>query len=404
MPIGAACALAVEEHRRGHLPAALDLYTRIVQAAPGYAAGHNNRGVILQLLNRHDEALAAYDQAIAIQMDYANAHFNRGTVLKKFSRRDEALASYERALALNPGHPEAHNNRGVVLQELKRYGEALASYDRTIALIPGHAEAHNNRGIVLASLGRMAEAEQAFLKASDLKPGLADPLFNLANIRKHQGADDAETRKIQSLLAKPGLTDEEREHLHFSLGKIHDDAGRYDEAFEHFRQANEIRNRQVAYDPALIERMTTAVIEVFSPDFLARPSELASESRTPIFVIGMPRSGTTLAASVLSNHPVVASAGELPTLGDLLAELPNFGAGKLAYPEAVRQLSRAGAEHITAGYERRLRRDAGAAILHVVDKNPLNFRHVGLIHLLFPRARIIHCTRQPMATGLSTRW
>ncbi len=399
--VGAACALALEEHRRGHIPAALELYTLVLQQVPAYAEGHNNRGVILQLLQRHEDALTCYERAIALKPGYAHAHFNRGTVLKKLLRREEALASYDRAIALNPDQVDAHVNRGVTLQELKRYDEALASYDRAIALNPAHPEAHNNRGIVLASLGRMADAEQAFLRASELKPGFADPLFNLANLRDYQNADNAELKQIYALLNIPGITREQEEHLFFSLGKIHDDCGLYDEAFEYFRRANDLRNTQVAYDPVLVEKMTARLIEVFDRDFLAQASPLAAATRSPLFIVGMPRSGTTLLASMLSNHPAIASAGELATLGDLLAELPKFMPGGVAYPEAVRSLTAAAAEHITAGYERRLRRDVDSTVPHVVDKNPLNFRHVGLIAWLFPQARIIHCTRHPAATCLS---
>jgi tetratricopeptide (TPR) repeat protein len=399
LPIPAACALAIEEHRRGNLPAVVELYTLVLNKAPGYAEGHNNRGVVLQQMKRYDEALASYDRAIALKPGYANAHFNRGTVLKKMLRREEALASYEQAIALQPDHAEAHNNRGVLLQELKRYDEALASYDRVIALNPNHVEANNNRGVVLASKGNMAEAEKMFLKASRLKPDFADPWFNLANIRSYQTADNAEVQSIRALLNKPGITAEETEHLHFTLGKIHDDCGSYDEAFAHFRQANELRNTQVAYDPRLVETMTDSLIEVFSRDFLQVPCPFASASRSPIFVVGMPRSGTTLLASILSNLPAVASAGELSTLGDLALGLSAHV--DAPYPAAVRRLTAAAAEHVTLNYENRLRRDVDAAMACVVDKNPLNFRHLGLIALLFPNARILHCTRNPLATGLS---
>lgn len=401
VPVGAACALAAEQHRRGNFPAALELYTLVLKQAPAQAEIHNNRGVLLQAMQRYDEALASYDQAIALKPGYANAHFNRGTVLKKLSRRDDALASYDRALALKPEHAEAHNNRGVVLQELKRYAEALASYDQVIALNPAHAEAHNNRGIVLANLGRMAEAEKAFARALALKPGFADSLFNLAHIRDHQNADAADLKIISDLLAQPGLGSDEREHLHFSLGKICDDSGRYEEAFAHFQTANQLRNARVAYQPALVEKMTDAIIAVFNRDFLARPRAFSTDDPSPIFIVGMPRSGTTLLASMLSNHPRIAAAGELPTLGDLLAELPKILPAGTAYPEAARQLTAAAADHLIAGYRRRLRRDVDSSIPYVIDKNPLNFRHVGLITQLFPQARILHCTRHPAATCLS---
>jgi len=394
-------ALALAEHRRGDLPAVVEIYTLMLAQVPDYAEGHNNRGVVLQQMQRLDEALASYDRAIAIKPGYANAHFNRATVLKKMMRREEALASYDQALALNPGHVEAHNNRGVVLQEMKRYDEALASYDQAIALQPSHAEAHNNRGIVLASKGDMAGAEKMFLQASALKPDFPDPWFNLANIRQHQSVEEGEVKHIRALLAKPGLKPEDQAQLYFSLGKIHDDCGRHDEAFAYFQQANQIRNAQVAYDAGLVERMTDGIIEVFSQDFLASPFAFASDDRSPLFVVGMPRSGTTLLASILSNHRAIATAGELSTLGDLAAGLPALTGSAGSYPAAIRRLTAAGAEQITTGYLKRLRRDVEPAISHVIDKNPLNFRHLGFITMLFPQARIIHCTRHPLATCLS---
>lgn len=401
LPLGNACALALAEHSRGNTAAAVEIYALVLQRVPMHAEGHNNRGVMLQFLQRHEEALVCYDRAIALRPDYLKAHFNRGTALSKLRRREEALASYDRAIALNQDYAEAYVNRGVVLQDMKRYRESLASYDRAIALDPKHPEAHNNRGIVLANLGRMVEAEQMFMRAVELKPGFADPLFNLANIRDYPTANQPELDRIFELLNTPGIGTEKEEHLFFSLGKIHDDCGRYEEAFEYFRRANDLRSSQVAYDPTLIEQMTDRLITVFSREFLAQPFPFANDTRSPLFVVGMPRSGTTLVASMLSNHPAVASAGELPTLGELLADLPKSLSGGAPYPEAIWHVTATAAAHVATSYEQRLRRDVTATVTHVVDKNPLNFRHAGLISLLFPQARIIHCTRHPAATCLS---
>jgi len=400
-PIAAACALAIQEHRLGNFQSVAEIYGLVLAKVPGYAEGHNNRGVVLQLLKRYDEALACYDKAIVLKPDYANAHFNRATTLKKLARLDEALAAYDRAIALKPDHAEAHNNRGVLLQELRRYEESLASYDRVIAVRPDHAEAYNNRGIVLMSLGDMAEAEKMFARAAELKRDFPDPLFNLAIIRQHQNADTAEAGNIRALLEKPGLAAGDKEHLFFTLGKIYDDCGRYDEAFEYFRQANEIRNSGVKYDGKVVEKLTGEIIEVFSKEFLAREFGFVPEIRSPLFIVGMPRSGTTLLASILSNHPAVGMAGELPTLGDLAAHLGEFTASGVAYPAAAEYITPAVATRVITEYEKRLRRDVGPGKAQVIDKNPLNFRHVGLIAMLFPQARIIHCRRQPLDTCLS---
>jgi tetratricopeptide (TPR) repeat protein len=401
LAISAACALAIQEHRQGHLAAAAEIYELVLAKVPGYAEGHNNRGALLQMLQRYPEALAGYDRAIALKPDYANAYYNRGATLKKLGRPDEALSSYDQAIALKPDHAEAYNNRGVLLQELRRYEDALASYDQVIALQPGHAEAHNNRGIVLVAKGDMPEAERMFLRAAQLKPDFPDPLFNLVNIRRYETADRAEVNAARALLDRPGLAPDGKAQLYFALGKVYDDCGRYDEAFEHFRQANQILNACVAYDAGMIERLTSATIEVFSPVFLSRPYQHASESRTPLFIVGMPRSGTTLLASILSNHSAIGTAGELSTLSDLALQLGQGTGGGTAYPEAIRQLNAEAAARLIGNYEKRLRRGMGPAKLHVIDKNPLNFRHLGLIAMLFPRARIIHCVRNSLDTCLS---
>ncbi len=240
-----------------------------------------------------------------------------------------------------------------------------------------------------------------FLKASGLKPGFSDPLFNLVNIRSYQHAENAEITSIRALLDRPGVAPADSEQLYFTLGKIYDDCGRYDEAFECFRQANQLRNARVAYDAGLVQRMTGDLIEVFTKDFLARPFANASASQSPLFIVGMPRSGTTLLASILSNHRAIGTAGELSTLGDLAAQLGKLTASGAPYPAVVKQLTQAAAAELVTKYEHRLRRDIAAEVPLVIDKNPLNFRHLGLITLLFPQARIIHCTRQPLDTCLS---
>jgi tetratricopeptide (TPR) repeat protein len=430
-----ACALAAQEQKLGNFQAAVDIYNAVLPLVPGVAALHinrgfalqelkryddalasfdkaialnsnqaeayNNRGAVLQKLNRLADALASYDRAIALKPDYANAHHNRGSILKKLKRHDEALASFDRAIALNPGRADFHNNRAVTLQELKRTDEAITGFDQALALNPHFAEAWNNRGLSFLIKGNMPEAEQMFLKAFGLKPDFSEALFNLTTIRKYADAENADINNILNLLCQPGISREDQEHLLFSLGKIYDDCSRYEEAFKNYQQANQIRNAAVAYDANQVTRTTNDLIEVFSRDFLARPFAFASDSSSPLFIVGMPCSGTTLLANILSNHRAIATAGELPTLTDLTLRLPDLIGGGMPYPQAATQITPAAAATVIHDYEQRLRRDFGSEVPHVIDKNPLNFKNLGLISMLFPKARIIHCTRDPMDTGLS---
>ncbi|HSY19881.1 MAG TPA: sulfotransferase [Candidatus Acidoferrales bacterium] len=394
-------ALAGNEQSLGNFQAAADIFKLMLALMPGSPELHNNRGVMLQMAGRYAEALASYDRAVALKPDYALAHFNRGYTLNKLNRQEEALAGYDRAIVLKPDLANAHNNRGIILQALRRYDDAMASYRQALVANPGHAEASNNLGTTFLNQGKLAEAEEMFRKALELKADYPDPLFNLASLRKYQNADNAEVKNIRALLDKPGISPGDKEYLNFALGKIYDDCGRFDEAFECYRQANEIRNAMVAYNPDAVQKATDDILAVFSADFLAQPSPFALANRSPVFIVGMPRSGTTLFASVLSNHPDIAMAGELSTIGDLAAHLKEWTGSALAYPQAARQIKQSVAERVIADYEKRLRRDVGPAAPFVIDKNPLNFRHLGLIALLFPNARIIHCQRHPLDTCLS---
>lgn len=399
--VSEACTLAVKEQSLGNFQAAGDVYDLILSRVRDSAEIYNNRGVVLQLTKRYEDALASYDQAINLKPDYANAHFNRGLTLKQLNRHDEALASYDRAIALKPGDAEFHNNRGVLLQQMRRHDDAVLSYDKAIAARPGHAMAYLNRGTVLANKGDMREAEKMFCKAFQLKPDFPDPLFNLTNLHRYQNVINPEANNIRALLNKSNIPPDQKEHLYFALGKIYDDCDLYDEAFEYYQQANQIRNTFISYSSNRTTKLTGDVLEVFSQDFLAGRFPFASDSRLPILIVGMPRSGTTLLANILSNHHAIATAGELSLIADFTSHLGQDTNNAVPYPQAARQMTSAAATRLINEYDRRLRRDIGPNISHVIDKNPLNFRHLGLISMLFPKVHVIHCLRDPLDIGLS---
>jgi hypothetical protein len=157
----------------------------------------------------------------------------------------------------------------------------------------------------------------------------------------------------------------------------------------------------VHYDHEQLVAVTAETVELFSKDLLARARPWSSDSQLPLFIVGMPRSGTTLLAAMLSNHPAIGTAGELPTIHEFTLRLADVTGSSAAYPQAVTMITPAVAASLATAYETRLKRDNGSAFTYIIDKHPLNFRHLGLIAMLFPRCHIIHCTRHPLDTALS---
>jgi tetratricopeptide (TPR) repeat protein len=372
---------------------ALAGYDQALAIQPDFAQTISNRGNVLFELKRYEEALAGYDQALAIQPDFAQALSNRGNVLFKLKRYEEALASYDLALAIRSDLPEAHHGRGTVLGtfEFKRYEEALASYDRALAIRPDFAEAYHGRGTLLRIAGRIEEARPLLEKAVKLAPRRVEFVSSLADFKRFVHGDP-NLPLIEALARDMGsLSEEDQIQLHFALGKVYADLGQHERSFSHLIAGNALKREQIVYDEAgalaQIERMR----DVFTAKALRKARGFGDPSPVPIFIIGMPRSGTTLVEQILATHPKVYGAGELNDFQAAVASLLNrartgLGAEELGW--------------ISTRYLERVRAIAPAAE-RITDKMPANFRYVGLIHLVLPNARIIHIRRDPIDTCLS---
>jgi tetratricopeptide (TPR) repeat protein len=367
-------------------------YREALALRPDFYPAHNNLANVLKALDQREEAIVHYRRALAIRPDFAIAHNNLANTLQALGRRDEAETHYRRAIGFKPDYAEAHNNLANVLRVLGRGEEAVQCYRRALAFEPRYLEAHNNLGNALKELGQFEEAAASFKKALELDPKCVAAYHDLALATKVK-ADDPWLAAMEKLASdSDGLKPRDRAGLHFALAKTSEDLERHDEAFRHMLAANALKRHEIAYDEARTFARFARIQELVTAELLRQKAGSGDPSRAPIFILGMPRSGTTLVEQILASHPDVFGAGEIDDL-TLLAEA-------MPYPEELPEASAEQLRALGASYVAGVRARAGAA-LWITDKMPSNFYYVGLIRLALPNARIIHTRRDPVDTCLS---
>jgi tetratricopeptide (TPR) repeat protein len=366
---------------------------KALELNPRLADAYINLAGVATARHRYADALHWVDSLIAFAPMHARALAARALTLKELDRLDEAMDSAKRAIAAAPDSPEAHNAEGQVCQAMGRFEQALAAYDRAAALPgPAQQDAISNRASLFMEFGEQAEARAAFEAAAKVFPHSAQILFNQTDLKRLELGDPL-IAQMQALLAREGISVADRTTLHFGLGKAYLDLGDSTQAFHHYDEGNRLKRATFVYDSAATELWMARIAEVFSPALLDAKADLGARSDLPIFVVGMPRSGTTLVEQILASHSMVHGAGELTRLQVLIDE-------GLDFPDAVRALP---PERLKAMGEAYLAyvMSMAAGKRHVVDKMPANFTRAGMIRLILPEARIIHCRRDPIDTCLS---
>jgi tetratricopeptide (TPR) repeat protein len=328
----------------------------------------------------------------------ASAHYVFGNVLENMGRTDEAVAQFQKAVSIDPNHVHAHNKLGYMLYRLGRTDEAMTYYQRALALKQDHAEAHCGMGKVLAAVGRLEEARRAYDAAIALAPGDASNYFYLGRAVRFV-RDDRHFLAMQDLARHmSSLSTQQQIYLHFALAKAFSDVGEHDRSFHHLRDGNALRRQQIPYDEQKTLSRLERIQAVFTPSLIRDKVGLGEPSSVPIFIVGMHRSGTTLVEQILASHPKCFGAGELTEMGAIVEQL--HGPNGTEFPEAVPSLSQARLRELGGRYLGNIRRLSATAD-RIIDKEPSNFVYAGLIHLLFPNARIIHTRRDPRDTALS---
>lgn len=377
---------------------AVRAHREAIRIRPQYAEAHCNVGVALHHQCKFDDAIAAFHRAILIRPDYAQAHTNLGAALRAKGKLDESVVAHQQAIKIDPTLAEPYYNLATVLRDQGKLDDAVAAFRQTVALKPDFAEAYNNLALTLTELGNLPEGRAALERAILLAPSNTKYRYNLSQIVHFREGDRyliAMERLAQDIMS---FCVAEQIELHFALGKAYDDVGRHREAFEQWLIGNALRRRQIQYDEGDILRTLERSCSVFNPQFLRDWQHVGQQSSVPIFILGMPRSGTTLVEQIIASHSKVFGGGELFYLQRAINSFEQARAAP--FPDFLCGLNEKHVRRIGEHYLSEVQMLAPGA-LHVTDKTLANFVFTGLIHLLMPNAPVIHVIRNPLDTCVS---
>ena len=383
---GAHNNLGITLQNQGRLDEARSSYMQAVALKPDFAEAHYNLGVTLQNLDRVDEAVESYLRAIEKKPEYAEAHYNLGITFKSMGRLDDSEASYRRAIESRPKYAEAHCNLGVTLRDLGRHDEAEASYKIALELKPDYAEAHYNLGVLLQELGRFRDAEVSYSQTIASNPHHAEAHRMVSTLKTFPAKDD-QFLQMLDLYRDQNLSAEDRCSLCFALAKASEDIRDFAAAFRYYSEGNGLRRTQLRYDQSRDAdffrrlKLHSAALAEYS----LQPENVTS-AVVPIFIVGMPRSGTTLVEQIIASHSLIVGCGELP-----FAE--RYG---LELATGLSQSNERALREFREKYLSALKNRSGEHALST-DKTPQNFQFIGLIAAAFPEAMIIHVKRSPAA-------
>jgi tetratricopeptide (TPR) repeat protein len=391
--------LAVVCRALGETEAAVGHYRKALELNPNEPVFFGNLGHALRRLKQTDEAIDCYRRAVALAPGETSLAVNLGLALGEAKRYAESLAVLREAVAVSPELAGAHLALGNALAGLERYEEAIAAYRQAAALDPTNPGSHHNMGTALQNLGRMEEAAEAYRCALAVRPDFTASLRQLASMRSHApGAEEA--AELEKLLWDDALPEESRVELYMALASTYDTRGDFDKAWERLQAGNQIIHRKLGYDPEGNTRFVDRIIDTFSKGFFAERRSWGNPSELPVFIVGMPRSGTTLVEQIICSHPQVYGAGELRRMHELSSALPAQLKRRLPYPEVARHLDRSTTGELAQEYLDHLLSLSPDAV-RITDKMPFNYRLIGLISLCFPNARVINCRRDPLDICLS---
>jgi tetratricopeptide (TPR) repeat protein len=423
--------LAIAFKDLGCLDDAEKHFRKSLSLAPGNIEAISSLGIILRMQRKPEDAIRCFDEAVHLNPAYAEAHCNLGLAFldrKELERAepclrqalklkpelaiahnglaevfiakgqfDEALTCIEKALALNPVFSEAINNRGVILNKKGDAEKAVVDFSRAVEIFPGNDKALMNLGITLEQTGKLQKAADSFKQAIKSRPDFADAHYLLAHLKNHCSSDE-EIQDMLALFENKASSSEQRIQLAFGLSYAFESRQKYAESFEYLQKAHHLKRLSLPFDLSQEAHNFQSLEESFDARFFEKQAGAGASDRRPLFIVGMPRSGTSLTEQILASHPQVHGAGEIGFLEGISQKvLEKTG---VAYPQGCTLLDNESLQELGHLYMRKLDK-LSTSKRFITNTTPTNFLYVGLIAAVLPNAQIINCVRNPMDNCLS---
>ncbi|MEE9143111.1 MAG: sulfotransferase [Gammaproteobacteria bacterium] len=378
-----------------------EAFRTALRCDPNFAEAHHNLANLFRKTGRLTEAEQHARRATELNPGLAPAWMNLATILEGLRRLDEAVAVGRKCTELHPQWPDSWNTLGNLLVTVGRGEEARRAYERALELKPDFVEALNNLGSVQMTAGELDDARKTFEKVLEFHPNYPPTLRHLTLCRRYETPDAPEVVAIEQTLLSSEISDSDRAVLHFGLAKVHDDCKQYDQAFEQYQEANRLMHLSSDYDSDFQRKTVDHTIEIFHKKFFVERKNWGIPDETPVFVFGMPRSGTTLTEQIIASHPQAHGAGEMTAFGQIMTRIGNTFAREHADEDIVEALTPTIVQQIAEEYLSELRRDVDDSVLRISDKMPFSFIRLGMIALALPKARFVQCHRHPLDICLS---
>lgn len=377
---------------------AIHAFKKAIMLDRNDAMSPNDLGVIYTSIGRIHDAKREYSRSLNIEKNNPAALSNLGNLYYLINQTEKSISLYQKAIEIDPHSSKAFNGLGAAFAARGEYDKSIVSYKKALEIFPEYREAHHGLGVVLSDQGDFNSAIKSFRNAIRLDPMDAESYKNLSSIKRFESVDDDDIKSMEFLYEDNEISDDKRMHLGFAIGKALEDLGDYESSMSYIIDANKLKRKTFKYSVSEESLFIENIRGVFSERFVSSHDGVGCHDNTPIFIVGMPRSGTSLVEQILASHPDVYGAGELTELESMTADI--CSAYDAQFPECIINLDVKQFAQLGKMYIDKVRRYSNKH-QRITDKMPHNFLRIGLIKMVLPDAKIVHCSRDPMDNCLS---